>query len=792
MFLPETSYEENAARLKKISIEELPFPQATLELFKKKRIETADDLAGLLRDERLRSVSRLSKKACQEIRAGFELWLERLPALQEKEDKASLAVFTTLASRLASLEPVLASQLEAEYRAQWPEGPFELDRVAARLLALPCLQGLHHPLEKRIDPQLGLAKEEGLAWLEEKGLPASAANTLWESVSTDPYWWHDGTTIYLKKPTLAEQIEALPPSLSRTVFEQRLQGLTLGAIAEKHRFTKQAVHQKVHRILDGLHPAEDYLLPLFARFAISRDEFARIFPALDPSVYVYLSLRTHGQRPKLSPEAVAAYDGPIHERLRPHLEPAAQINTHMNSLEIAVYILKQHPGQSFTLEELTEKEHAFVREHHLPESRQVSQRSLGSQLRQCEGVVFDFDRRARWLDIKDADLWQEIDFSRYEGRVISAQLILRDYAARMEELDIREGNELYCVLKNARARTDSPWKERIRFERNPILDIDDGDEQEQVLALMRSLAPVSASTLAAAYEELYGVRAESVIGNYLGPLRPYLHGDQYTLDLPVPEPSIMKPLCELLKTRSWWSLSGLQKACQEAGLQVSEEELNRTSLYEAGYLVNTNYCYSREYPTIRACLLETVFARDEVQLDALDSDLVRTNSFRALSNDVRRELRFVETKPGVFTAFDKLASQYGITSAQVRAFQKRLRKSQADTPYWNSTSIKEALKNDPLAARVNDPWLLDQFLKYSGARYFELKDGPILVREGLVASLAGLAAWLISEADVKNLDELPALCEARFGARVPAFKFRSALARSPWHDELVRLGLLAE
>ena len=62
----------------------------------------------------------------------------------------------------------------------------------------------------------------------------------------------------------------------------------------------------------------------------------------------------------------------------------------------------------------------------------------------------------------------------YKNLIISAELLFRDYADLMEELDIRDGYELFYVLKSSICHWKGPFE--ISFRRVPTIIIGNGSE----------------------------------------------------------------------------------------------------------------------------------------------------------------------------------------------------------------------------------------------------------------------------------------------------------------------------
>lgn len=82
----------------------------------------------------------------------------------------------------------------------------------------------------------------------------------------------------------------------------------------------------------------------------------------------------------------------------------------------------------------------------------------------------------------------------------------------MDEYDIWNGYELFCLLKNTlnvggRSLSDI----EVMFRRIPVMIIGDGDEEKQIVRLVKELSPIEYWDFYEAYEERYGLRKESAM-----------------------------------------------------------------------------------------------------------------------------------------------------------------------------------------------------------------------------------------------------------------------------------------
>lgn len=114
---------------------------------------------------------------------------------------------------------------------------------------------------------------------------------------------------------------------------------------------------------------------------------------------------------------------------------------------------------------------------------------MSNRLRLSPHIVFDKDNRMRYCEADPQIIWNKVDFNQYRDMIISAELIYRDYIELMEELDIRDGYELFYIIKSSLDNWDNKDFD-ISCRRVPVMVLGDGDEAKQALHLLKEISPI--------------------------------------------------------------------------------------------------------------------------------------------------------------------------------------------------------------------------------------------------------------------------------------------------------------
>lgn len=165
-----------------------------------------------------------------------------------------------------------------------------------------------------------------------------------------------------------------------------------------------------------------------------------------------------------------------------------------NHRKFIYYVLKNNRGRSLSVKELITETTNQIKTFDSLDTDKLSKEILSNieskikSLRTAKNIVFDKDNKIRYCKVDQKILVEQIDFNRYNNKVISSNLIFREYQELMDTLDIRDGYELYYVLKYS--QLDIQTVIPIKFRRVPtvILGID-ASEEKQSIDLLNEISP---------------------------------------------------------------------------------------------------------------------------------------------------------------------------------------------------------------------------------------------------------------------------------------------------------------
>ena len=631
-------------------------------------------------------------------------------------------------------------------------------------------------LKSIIDDEKGYIEEESFEKiLENKISDEQLRMAVFSFLRNNKIIIRSDNMIVLGRKSLREYVGLLDDEVKRNIFVDRLNGLSLQEIGDRNGITRERARQIIVKCTDRIPLVmEDYYSGPFKYFKISRDIFYGMFPEADAWTYEFLSARYKKGDEDLTTESLSGYKGLYVPAIKEYArkKETEKWKNGLSRTKIASFVLIMHVGgKYFNKDSFREAYCNYLVENELPEERySYNQYTLTNWLRTSCHVVFNRDGEFRYYENNDSCFLKLIDFNRYKDSVISAELIFRDYHELMDECDIHDGYELFCILKNSPEMNKN--HPEILFRRIPSMIFGDGDEKKQVLRLVREIAPIDHWSFFEAYEERYGVRKESACANLGVYIEQFLHEGQYVVDLPSLSPDDEKRIREVISQKPFWTISELERLFSQHCTSSALDALNVTTLHALGFSLNTGYAYDRRYGNVVECLDEYIFSKDIVDLNQLDCDITRISMFQSYISRVRDSLNYIEISPKIFASQAYLEREYGITREVISNIQKKASQYYDSHKYFNGNSIWDLIKDDlDVQHLYENRWLCTSILRQQAGVYvLSVTNAVILSRNKDDLSLAKVCKWITEQEGKMSLEHLTDRFNMLFGSKIEKHK----------------------
>ena len=353
-------------------------------------------------------------------------------------------------------------------------------------------------------------------------------------------------TLELRYPSLDDWIESsLNSDRDKSLLRTYLGGSTLQECGRQFGLTREGVRQIVlSRLNEITLVEEDRYRHLLETYNISKNDF--LVATGEPiSTYHYLHL-TGTQQAKRTVLSKALRDELVPQSAREGIRRvldrgyvyADGARIPLRKEAILTHIVMHHAFDRYIkVTELDRIYKQFLTDNHLEDNRALQFKSIHN-LEACidryeqimripHSTESKYGGSIRYYDAlaMDFDPLRELLSSGILGNVeCSTVMLLHDdrFKSVLEKLDIRNGYELHHILNKYCKDVEG-----MTTGRTPNVTFGTGNRHDQILDLIKELSPASASDLAEAYEERYGVDVPVFHGSYLTDFKIYLRNGKY-------------------------------------------------------------------------------------------------------------------------------------------------------------------------------------------------------------------------------------------------------------------------
>ena len=594
----------------------------------------------------------------------------------------------------------------------------------------------------------------------------------------------DGYYLY-KRPHFVpylQEMAFLTKDKRYTILSEKVNGKTLQEIADQFNLTRERVRQiiqKTVRLMPLMH--EDYYSAPYEFFQLSKDAFSTAYPEVSQIGYEYLGLRHRKGNHVLNSDALDEYTGPFKKPLYNYMTAnAAQKEAEkVTKSTVLLRVLQENQDHALSLDEFEKAYNEYIFRKNLPTNRlQINIRTLVNKLRNAKHIVFNANNCVRYC-AADADaIWNTIQFSSYNDTVISAELLYRDNLELMESQDVRDGYELFYVLKSTKESSHLAQKFNVAFRRVPIMIIGNGNEGQQAIRLLQAISPVTYDAYYAAYETRFGVKKESAPGNpnISEPLSRYYINGRYVIDVPAIDARDVPRITYTLSKKSLWFMDELENIFSTQCNYTSLRSLNTAAMKRIGYVLNSEYAFKDTYGTMVGYMNSEIFSTEIVDLTTLDPRLIRLNAFSSLLSQKRQNWEYFDIAPRILMSFEGLQKRYGITKNDIEHLQHDSLTLQ-NRKYFNAHSLHDILGNTLAFQKIKDnDYLGTSIIRAQVSVYsMSVTGGYILTRGGNTLRLNLVLEWFTSEFGKMDLTTLVSRFNDYFATSFDNYKIAEKL-----------------
>lgn len=751
----------------------------------------------------LREMKGLGAKTRDEILNKREAWTESNLYVADHEENGEMiseyekAFYEKVSEILCPIKRLFWRQLRdllLENDIMQQEDDFSLQRINDKFIfTVIQLDEFDLPLKnyfKNLVPE-GIIQTENLRDKIDKENLGFDGTVLIERILDGKICKQRDNNIYLDKLNVVQYLRKHESDFEPRKYEsfvRRLNGESLQEIGDVFDLSRERVRQilvKMAKKMPRLY--EDYYRFPYEYFKFSKGEFCNAFPECGAIGYEYLSIRYKKGKELISDKSVEKYTGIFKERMIEYLKEEAlrQDKRHVTRTEMVYRVLMSNSDRAMTMDEFEKEYNEYLNRRNYPKDRlAINIRTVSNRLRISPHVVFDKDNRMRYCEADPKIVWDNIDFNQYRDMIISAELIYRDYVELMEELDIRDGYELFYVIKSSLDNWDNKDFD-ISCRRVPVMVLGDGDEAKQALHLLKEISPIDFFGYYEAYEERYGVRSANGNPVITGALANYYLDGEYSVDVIAMDDEDAAELKQALSKKNFWFIDEVEKMFSEICTNSSQDALNKAAFKRIGYSLNIGYLYNDDYGTVVNYYDQEIFSKEILDLNEYDRRLLVLPSFESALYKKRMELEYIEVAPKVYMTLSELERIYGLSLVDVHELQEWV--CQCEDKYFNAHSVWEKLQDAGLDKKLQgNEWLCTCIFRQQSTVFSQqVAGGIILCKDSSELNLGSICQWLVDQYGKMTVQALTAKFNDTFATRIQVSKIAEKLKTYGLWDDLV-------
>lgn len=606
-----------------------------------------------------------------------------------------------------------------------------------------------------------------------------------------------GDLIQRRLPTAVEYAQNIPNERTREILLARLRGETLEEIGQRYGVTRERVRQITQKALSRRPRLwEDRYLDLFERYEFSWEEFRLAFDEPQETFHYLDMLRsTKGVR---KPIRDILADESIPESFRRKSERAIYrqyvtldgVRVKKQRTELVRCVVQTYCTELTTMEEFLQWYQLLLESIGAADdpSLAVETRTYENRLSASENVLWNHGHRFRYYPISQIDtghLLENLALDQYEDMEFSSLKLFRDNPDLMEEYDIRDEYELHNLLKKIWPETSEL---KIQFKKMPTIVIGEPDRDQQVLGLLMQYAPISNVELAKKYEEQYGTRWDTAMGNLFSCIDQFFHNGVYRIDHPVLPEDQYERMKQLL-TGDLYTLAEIKRLYLREYPQGNVALINSFNLKQLGFRIYTGYVVSSRFAGVSDYFNHLLTTPDLVDIRPIikrEGELAGNAFWRDLA-ELKAKREIVEYLPNQFINLRRLTAN-GITVADLEDYCACVAARVRTGVYFTVASLQRKGFSHALEETGFDDWFFSSILAEDRDHFSTRRMGKsrLFYRGHRTVILLDFLRWLLEPVGKMDIFDLYELLEQEYGLFIKHDKILETIRTSDlYYDNIM-------
>lgn len=304
----------------------------------------------------------------------------------------------------------------------------------------------------------------------------------------------------------------------------------------------------------------------------------------------------------------------------------------------------------------------------------------------------------------------------------------------------------------------------------PTIEIGATNRDDQVLSLLLQYAPVSGEAFAGYYEDAYGVKAATVLANYMSAFDDYYYDGIYSIDsaaLPVIQFNHMKAILN----RDFYTIQEAKRLYKREFPHSDESLINPYTLKTLDFRVYSGYIVRNTYPNAADYFRSLLTAVDVVDARNISKSIQSIVAYASELYKLRATYEIVEFSPLQYINIRRL-KESGITKEYLKSYCNTVANQYERGEYFTFTSLRKDGFTHEMDDLGFDEWFYASVLLEDREHFSYQRIGGTRIflcgKSG--ANLGDMLVWLLETRQKIDFYDLMDLLENHYGITLPKEK----------------------
>lgn len=471
-----------------------------------------------------------------------------------------------------------------------------------------------------------------------------------------------------------------------SIIKERYNGNTLEAIAQRYGLTRERVRQickkiKLDEIEDNL--VEDKYKNVFEKYNWTKQAFIEIFNEKE-FTYNYLNERyIKGNEDLTNILTDSDFDDSQKERLKAinKLIITTEGDLISNTNDFIRRVLVKYANNEIDIDDLTDIYNDEIEKYPELQLNNLNSRNLEARLSRSDYAFFGANHKVRYYDfnsLSDESIDQLKELIILNDGFYSTEYLFRNNRQLMNELDIRNENELHNILKLKIDDNDN----NVYFLRMPNFLVEYRDKDEFIVDKIREYSPILINDFIDVLYEEYGHKKTTMLSYLTTNFTSYIKDGYFDIDtmsLSEEEISVLRNKL----TKDIYSLDEVREILESNGYEDAKMVLTNRNFNKLGYKLRGSYVIKSEYGRIYGYFDNKIENESVIKLD---ESIIKIGAIYNAINYYCKQLKIFKLSNNIFIT-DKKLLQLGITKQDLEQFIGKIREKFYDKDYFSVNNV---------------------------------------------------------------------------------------------------------